>query len=163
LAGDVIVAVDGQRVRESRDLLRALLQRQVGAKITLVAVRDKRERSFELVTTEKPSATRVPRERERHRQPPADASDRFGLELEPLTKQLADRLGYTRGRGAVVTSVRRGAAADRAGLKPGDLIVEADRKLVDTPDDVMRALADGNALLRIQRGPGASYVVLSDE
>jgi serine protease Do len=163
LAGDVIVAVDGQRVRESRDLLRALLQRQVGAKITLRAVRDKREKTVELVTQENPSATRPTRDRERHRQAPAGTTDQFGLGLEPLTKQLADRLGIARGPGALVTSVQRGGAAERAGLRPGDLIVEADRKLVESPEDVTRALRDGNALLRIQRGANASYVVLSDE
>ena len=163
LAGDVIVGVDGQRVRESRDLLRALLQRQVGAKIGLLAVRDKRERSFELVTQEKPSAARPSKERERHRQAPAGTTDQLGLEIEPMTKQLADRLGYTRGNGAVVTSVRRGGAAERAGLRPGDVIMEADRKPVAGPDDVTRALHDGNALLRVQRGANASYVVLADE
>jgi S1-C subfamily serine protease len=57
--------------------------------------------------------------------------------------------------------VHRGSAAERARLQPGDLIIEADRKPVTSPADVTAALSDGNALLRVQRGNDATYVVLS--
>jgi Do/DeqQ family serine protease len=161
-AGDVIVAVDGQRVQESRDLLRALLQRQVGSKIALTVVREKRERVFTLVTQEKPSnAGRGKKEPREENAEPGGVS-KFGLELEPLTKQLASRLGYgKRQQGAVVTQVQRGGVADRAGLRAGDLIVEADKKVVSGPLDMTAALKDGKALLRVQHGSEATYVVLA--
>jgi S1-C subfamily serine protease len=86
------------------------------------------------------------------------------LELEPLTKALAERLGYSEKQGAIVTNVERGSAAARAGLRARDLIVEADRKPVRGPDDVRAALADGTALLRVVRDKdSSSYLVLSRE
>lgn len=162
-AGDVITQVDGKRVQESRDLLRALLQREVGSKITLLAMRDKRERTFTMVTQEKPDAARAGKEKLSGDQPPQAAADQFGLQLEPLTKPLADKLGYERKQGAIVTRVQRGSAADRAGLQRRDLIIEADRKPVVGPADVAVALKDGSAVLRIQRGAEATYLVLSNE
>ena len=60
-----------------------------------------------------------------------------------------------------MANVQRGSPADRVQLRPGDLIVEADRKPVQAPADVAAALADGNALLRIQRGNDSTFVVLS--
>jgi serine protease Do len=161
-AGDVIVSVDGQAIHESRDLQRALLQRQVGAKVNLGVVRDKKQRSVALVTQEKPNLARGASERTPGQAPRAAASE-LGLELEPLTNKLATRLGYAGRQGAVVASVHRGSTADRAGVRSGDLIVEADRKPVQSPADVTAALADGTAVLRIQRGADSSFVVLSKD
>lgn len=159
-AGDVITRVDGESIRESRDLQRTLLLRKVGAKVELTVVREKKERAVSLVTQERPSTSRVPDERPGARG--AKQPDTFGLELEPLTKQLAQRLGHPEGQGAVVSAVQRGSAAERAGLRARDLIVEADRKPVRGPEDVRAALADGTALLRVFRDKNSSsYVVLS--
>jgi serine protease Do len=162
-AGDVITRVDTEPVHESRDLQRTLLQRKVGAKVELTLVREKKERSVSLVTQERPSSSRASDERPNAKAGPKQL-DTFGLELEPLTKPLAQRLGYAQGQGADVSAVRRGSAAERAGLRARDLIVEADRKPVRAPEDVRDALADGTALLRVIRDrDSSSFVVLSRE
>ena len=140
----------------------ARVQKQVGAKVSLGVVREKKERTVALVTQEKPNLARGAQERTPGQAPRAAASD-LGLELEPLTNKLAARLGYAGRQGAVVASVNRGSTAERAGVRSGDLIVEADRKPVQSPADVTAALADGTALLRIQRGADSSFVVLSKD
>jgi S1-C subfamily serine protease len=78
-----------------------------------------------------------------------------------LTPERAARVGYRGKQGALVVNVERGSVADRADLAPGDVIVEADRRAVQTPADVDAALADGTALLRVLRRDSALYVVLS--
>jgi S1-C subfamily serine protease len=59
-------------------------------------------------------------------------------------------------RGALVVSVRRGSPADRAGLKPGDIIVEIDGVPVNSLKDAQLLLADvyvGQRLrLKVLRG-----------
>jgi serine protease Do len=164
-AGDVVTKVDGEPIRESRDLQRTLLQRKVGAKVELTVVREKKERAFSMATQERPSSARAPGERSNGKGAPKPLPDSFGLELEPLTKPLAERLGLAAGQqGAVVSSVARGSIAERAGLKARDLIVEADRKPVRTPEDVRAALTDGTALLRVIRDKdSSSFLVLSRE
>lgn len=159
-AGDVITRVDNEPIRESRDLQRTLLQRKVGVKVELSVVRDKKERTVSLVTQERPSSSRSKEQRPSAKG--AKTPDTFGLSLEPLTPQLAERLGYGATQGAVVTSVQRGSPADRAGLRARDLIVEADRKPVRGPEEVRKALTDGTALLRVFRDKNSSsYLVLS--
>jgi serine protease Do len=159
-AGDVIVGVDSQIVTEYRDLLRALLMRRVGASVVLAVVRDRKELKITLVTEERPNSSHVA-----HQQAGkiAVAPDQFGLELQPLSKLLSDRLGYAGLQGVLIASVQRGSTAERAGLKPNDLIIEADRKPINDAAGVKAALADGTALLRIRRGAEATYVVLSRE
>jgi serine protease Do len=163
-AGDVIVALDGVTIKEHRDLLRLLLEKNVGASVQLSVVRDRKPLSIPVVTVEKHSnahAEKAPKQ-PRGAGAPAEGRD-LGLSLEPLTPERAGRLGYRGKQGALVVNVERGSSADRAELAQGDLIVEADRKLVRTPADVDAALADGTALLRVLRRDSALYVVLSRE
>ena len=164
-AGDVIVSVDGRAIGESRQLQRIVLERPVGAKLSLVIVRDKKTKSLTLVAGERPTAAqrgkgraRAP-ESERER---AAVDDDLGVRLMQLTSGAAKQLGYEESAtGALVAEVARGSAADRAGLSRGDLIVEADGKPVSTPDDVHAAMRDGTAMLRVRRGTAGHYVVLS--
>ena len=68
-----------------------------------------------------------------------------------------------RTRGAVITSVRDGSPAQEAGLQQGDLVLEVDRRPVQTADDAVKALsADraGGHLLRVRRGDAALFVIV---
>jgi serine protease Do len=58
---------------------------------------------------------------------------RLGVGVQPLTRQLAESFGLESTDGAVVTQVEKGSAAERAGLKAGDVILRVDDKhIIDT-------------------------------
>jgi Do/DeqQ family serine protease len=61
---------------------------------------------------------------------------RIGVVLQSMTPEVAATAGLPRALGAVVTSVERNSAAERAGLKAGDAIVEIDGKVVHSASDV---------------------------
>jgi len=79
-----------------------------------------------------------------------------GVELQELTPELAEsfRLGAT--AGVLVAGVQRGSPADRAGVKPGDVVVTVDGKPVGDPDSMRNlivALAPGKqTTLKLRRG-----------
>lgn len=56
----------------------------------------------------------------------------LGLESQNLTPQLAQSLGLSETRGALVTRVLPGSGAAAAGLKPGDVVVSANGQRVDS-------------------------------
>jgi len=59
----------------------------------------------------------------------------LGVQTESLTRQLGEYFGVKDGEGVLVRSVEKGSAADKAGLKAGDVIVKADNeKLTDRSD-----------------------------
>jgi S1-C subfamily serine protease len=62
----------------------------------------------------------------------------LGVSTEDVTPRLADEIGVE--RGAVVTTVTPGSAADDAGLEPKDVIVEIDGSPVDEALDVVSAV-----------------------
>ncbi|KAB8184356.1 PDZ domain-containing protein, partial [Lysobacter maris] len=58
----------------------------------------------------------------------------FGVETQPVTRQLAQGLGLDDARGALVNRVYSGSAAAAAGVELGDVIVAADDQRIDGPD-----------------------------
>jgi len=80
-------------------------------------------------------------------------STRLGIEAEALDGQLAEFFGVK--EGVLVRTVNVGSAADRAGIKAGDVIVRVDDANVATPADIA-------ARLRGLRGRSVSVVVVRD-
>lgn len=66
----------------------------------------------------------------------------LGVQLRPLTPEIAERLGVRLDEGAVVAAVAAGGPGDDAGLQPGDVIVRAGDRPVATVEDVFGALRE---------------------
>lgn len=52
----------------------------------------------------------------------------LGVSIQPITEDLADSLGLPHNRGEFVQTVVADGAADRAGIKPGDVVIRVDGK-----------------------------------
>jgi serine protease DegQ len=63
----------------------------------------------------------------------------LGVQTQALDEELAQMLGMSPGRGAVVTRVRAGSPAAQIGVKAGDVITEVNGKAVITPQDLANA------------------------
>jgi serine protease Do len=87
---------------------------------------------------------------------------RLGLELTPVTPDVAGQLGIARGtQGLAVTSVDPNGAAADAGIQEGDVIQQVNRQDVRSTADVRSALAktgDRPALLQVMRGGQTIFV-----
>jgi Do/DeqQ family serine protease len=58
----------------------------------------------------------------------------IGAAFEPVSSEIAESLGLGTPTGALVTKITRGSAADRAGLKVGDVVLKMDGVAVQHPD-----------------------------
>ena len=158
-AGDIILDVGGREVREGRDLLRAVLQHPVGAKIAVTVQRDGAAVKLNLVTTERPNAERSA-QRGGGQQNAPQPTMQGGINLMPLTPDVARKLSYAGPGGVVVASVAPGSMADRAGLMRGDVIEEVNRQPAQSPKQVMDAMRKGRMLLKLHRQGGTFFTVL---
>jgi serine protease Do len=61
---------------------------------------------------------------------------------------------------AAIVQVAAGSAGDRAGLRNGDVIIEADGVMEPNASQVMQASQDGHMLLRVRRREAAFYAAL---
>ena len=67
---------------------------------------------------------------------------RIGIDCEPLTPQLAQFFGVD--DGVLVMTVTPGTAAEKAGLKAGDVIVKVSGTLVTSPREITALLVGGH-------------------
>jgi serine protease DegQ len=66
----------------------------------------------------------------------------IGVESQDITPEIADSFGLARDRGAIIAGVVRGGPADRAGMRPGDILLAVQGKKVSSTNDMMNLIAD---------------------
>jgi Do/DeqQ family serine protease len=161
--GDVIVGLNGAKIREVPELQRRVANVAPGQSVAIGVVRDRtpltlRVRVGEMPTDEPLMATATP------------GPEGFGLQVEPLAPDSAERLGLPFAEGLLVVDVASGGPADRAGLRRGDVIREVGRQPVHDAPALSRALAavpsGRSVLLWVHRSSGSGqnhYLVLERE
>jgi Do/DeqQ family serine protease len=155
--GDVIVALDGSAVADSNQLRNMVAEHQPGARVTLSVRRGKGTRELTATLGERPSGRRLAETR------PGSSEDRLGMTVEPLTPELARRLGTKDEQGLAVTDIDPAGLAARSGLREGDVIEEVDQRPVRSAMDLRDALdqdAERPALVLVNREGNRLYVPL---
>lgn len=63
---------------------------------------------------------------------------RIGVQIAPVTKEVAESIGLGKAQGALVRGVEEGAPADKAGIEAGDIITKFDGKTIEKMSDLPR-------------------------
>jgi serine protease Do len=63
---------------------------------------------------------------------------RIGVQIGPVSKEVAESIGLGAPRGALVSGVEKDQPADKAGVEAGDIILKVDGKAVDKSGDLPR-------------------------
>ncbi|OGH98829.1 MAG: hypothetical protein A2X42_12130 [Candidatus Margulisbacteria bacterium GWF2_38_17] len=154
---DVITSYDGKKVTDPAELRNMVATSKVGQNVKLNIIRNGKEMEItahiELLQEGKAA---------QKSSPPAQFN-KLGLKVQPLTQDLADKLGYKGLKGVLVSDIEAGSLSDEVGLKPGDLIMEVNQQEVTNTNDFDKAIADikkGDRLLLLIRREGFSYYVV---
>jgi serine protease Do len=89
--------------------------------------------------------------------------------VQNLTDELIERYGYEGQSGVIVRNVDRGSQAEKAGIVPGALIKEVNRRKVrnteEFNEEIKKARKNGGAVLLVKRGRYTffAYLELSDQ
>ena len=163
-AGDVLTHFQGERVRRV-----SLLQKLVALTLPGTRVRVKGLRRGGGNGSWRPLrlTLRLGRNPRNPDEGAASLLGRIGVALEDVTRAQGHRLGAGRDTGVKVKSVAAGSLGEEIGLRPGDLILEADRATVDTTAALERILAkaakrkSGTRIsLLVRRGRKIVYLVI---
>jgi len=148
--GDVILRFDGKRISGRRDLPRIAADTEVGRTVQVVIWRDRREETLTLSVERledyeaEEASLRVPPPRPQDPTTPGLASeyyDALGVMLANLTPALRADLGLPPNARGVVVVDSDASTTDLDELLPGDLIIELDRRVITSLDDLRAALA----------------------
>jgi serine protease Do len=165
--GDVVIGMDGKPVTEPGQLSRTIATMPPGSTTTLRVFRDGKERTLEIKVGKQPEGERggageALRPGENEDEGVSAAS--LGLQLDTLNDAARRQLGYGREVvGALVTGVADGSPAEEAGIRPGDVILQIDRRDVDSARAAAAALAkaDPPILLLVKRGESTVFLTLT--
>src|SRR5712692_4229644 len=85
-----------------------------------------------------------------------------GLDIQPIDARLARYFGLDNAQGVIVSEVKRGSPAERAGFKVGDIILEINGEKIVTDDSVQSVISDAKAgdVLKIKVYREKKYLTL---
>jgi serine protease Do len=159
--GDVIVEFNKQAVIGVQQLTRLVRETPVGRTVDVKVRRNNSDQTF-MVTTERASPYRGGRKFEfvmpdvRVNLPRVEVNTSYtqaGIRVEQLTDQLRDFFGVYSNSGVLVASVNPGSAAEKAGLKAGDVITSVAGRTIRTPAEFSREMraAGSKSMLKVIR------------
>jgi Do/DeqQ family serine protease len=164
--GDVIVAFNGTDVNAANELRNLVAATQPGTDVTLKILRDGREQEFKVTVGElTANSARAGGGGEGGGGEQGEGGGKLGVNVTPVTPELASRLRLPADRqGLVVTEVDPNGPAADAGLRQGDLIEQANREPLRSPEDLrsaVEAAGDRPVLLLVTRGnEGSTFLTV---
>lgn len=159
--GDVIVRFEDEDVRDPAHLKNMVSASEPDRNVKVEIIRNGRNKTVTVRLEELPSehtlASKPNKEKE---------ESEFGLSVEDVSAPLRDRFDIEASvTGVVVTSVRPGSAADRAGIRVGDVITRVGTKTVSKAKDFHQQVRESErnqmVLLHLRSGDVARFLTLN--
>lgn len=158
--GDVVVAFDGKDVADVGSLRNAVSLTPPGSKKQITVIRNGKRRNLTATV-----GTLTDDKLAQAGGGSTQSTEELGLTVQTLTPQLAKQFNTEPGEGVVVTDVETGSIAERAGLRPGAVILQVNRKPVRSAADFRQALnassKDKKALMLVRLGDAQQFIVLN--
>jgi S1-C subfamily serine protease len=160
--GDVITALNGEKVADSNALRNRIAGTKPGSTIELEIVRNGKTETVRAALGEmEGTRERASRDGE---EPSGSGFGPTGMAVESLTPQVARELGLTNHKeGVVVRDVNPDGVAAAAGIQPGDVISQVNGEAVKTPGQLRSALTAAGqrpALLLVTRENADIFLAL---
>jgi serine protease Do len=151
--GDVITAINGKEITDSREVARTISSLAPGTSVKLSVLRKGQEKAFTMVLNNLPEQRQASTAKETPRQR-GTAVQRLGFSVAP------------HGDGVVVTNVEPDGPAAEQGFEPGDVILQvAGKKVANAGDlrgavDAAQKAGKRTVLMRVKSSDGTKFVTL---
>lgn len=141
---DLMTEFDGQKIKSTHDLSKAVASSSIGKEVSVKAFRGSKLMTFKMKIGEGPDASKAkgPQDKKFNGQ---KAPGNLGFKVADDSEKYAEEFNLPDLEAArpVVVEVDAGSLAARAGLAPGDIILEVNREEVETAKDVLKKLKPG--------------------
>jgi serine protease Do len=137
--GDVITAINGKPVQDGNQLIGTVTSTPLGSSLNITVEREGKHHDLKVVVAD--LAQIFPEQYGNGSEDSAKSEPttvKFGMQIQNLTEQQADRLGIKQKSGVQVMSVEPGSFSDDIGLLPGDVIVSVNRQPVNSTEDIAK-------------------------
>lgn len=149
---DLIIQFGKAKIQSPTDLANVVMDKNVGDKLKVTYIRDGQQRSTAVIIGEHPEDNQKEATNKTYQGQKAPLD--IGFSMANYTKQLARELGLPTIKSShpVVLDVIPGSPASRAGLSPGDIILDINRQSVSSAREAIKAFKEkGLYVLRVLR------------
>jgi len=150
--GDVVVEFNGKKVKDVSDLTKLAAETAPGSDVDVKIVEDGKTKTIKVKLEEFP---------DQKAQIENEVRENLGIRVKKLTPEIAKRFNLDQDDGVIISNVQQGSDAGDAGLQPGDIILEIDKKPINTLDSYSEALENvksgDTALFLVKRGSNTIY------
>ena len=158
-SGDILIELNGTKIRDNTGFRNDVARIMPNKKAEIMLFRDGKQKKVTVTVGAFPEDGTLAGGSEDG----SDIAEKLGFQIQALTAEVAQELGYEGASGVVVSDVGDGSAAAEKGLRPGMLIVEVNRSEVKSVRDFEKALKKGEgktALLRVKTREGSFFLHL---
>jgi serine protease Do len=162
-AGDIIVRVDGTEVDSPSALVNAIGGKSPGDAVHLDIVRQGTRKSLEATLGARPGALSAATPGGPTAPHQLEGLEALGLRVESIGPENRERFQLGETAGVVVSEVAPDSRAAKAGLQPGDVILDAAGRAVESPSDLAASLdasGDKPLRLRVKTGDMTRFTVI---
>ena len=160
--GDVIMSVNDRKVRTTGELRNAIAGAGATQTVRLRLMREGKELMLGVALVEMPGKS--PEQGSDMTGGSSKAAPELGLQMQPLTPEWKNKLQVPAEvtQGVVITDLNPSSDAARAGMRPGDVVLEINRQRVATTADLQRLWqgSKGNILALVLRKGTTNYLVI---
>ena len=152
--GDVILAFDGKAVKSSNDLPWIVAETPVGKTVNVTLIRQGKELDVKVTIVEMTE--------QRLALQAGKTKNVFGFTVDNIKPEWRRQFDLTAREGVVVIQVEADSLADDAGIEPGDVIREVNKKFVKDLNDFKKAMAQvksNESVVFLLRRDDQSYYV----
>jgi len=156
-AKDIIIEINDQRVKTSRELTRIIADTSVGDTISVKLVRDGKEKAVQVEIAKREESRLATRPRKRVHE------DELGIRVSKITPEIARRFNMKEDAGIIVIGVEPGSKGAEAGVQPGDIIKEINHADVQTVEDyteIIESTPEGEPLNMFIRRMNMGFIVI---
>ena len=159
--GDILLEFEGKKTEAPGDLQRSVGLAAPGTEVKAKVWREGAEKTVDVKIGEAPDD----REAQQRGGPGKTTPSALGLDVRPITPEVARQLNLRTNEGVIVARVDEGSPAAEAGIQRGDVIREINRQKVRNQADydrLVKDVKDGDRLtVLLQRGPMSLYVAFT--
>ena len=156
-AKDIILEVNGHKVKNSRELSRMIAEAGVGQKVDIVVLRKGGKKEFSIQLSKRKD-TQVASQRGE-----IPKKNEFGIAVSNLSPEVARQFNLKDTEGVVVVGVEPDSKGEKAGILTGDIIKEVNHEDVDDVDEYSKEIgkikSGENVYMYIFR-PGRGFMVI---
>lgn len=161
---DVITSFGGKSIDDPNDLIDAVKDTPIGKEVKVSLMSEGKSKSVSLKVGEPPKDPYQISQASEPAQLPGQkqAPNQLGFKIVDYSDRVAKQFNLRSNgpKGPVIAEVEAESLAGQSGLRPGDIVLEVNRKPVKTANDVIKQLGSGTNILRVKNGERISIVFI---